>query len=125
MVSGRKRPLRHLVSCSQELADNTSDGKFLLVSDDQLFIWSSLVCHYGFACHAGMGLVDDFAIAAAETNSTASRFWVLRSRYQGQAKGTIGSFEERTADSSAGVSVRKRRSRMARVWPPEESGLES
>jgi hypothetical protein len=47
MVSGRKRPLRHLVSCSQELADNTSDGKLLLVSDDQLFIWSSLVGHYG------------------------------------------------------------------------------
>ena len=47
IVSGRKRPPRHLVSCSQELADNTSDGKFLLVSDDQLFIWSSLVCHYG------------------------------------------------------------------------------
>jgi hypothetical protein len=46
-VPGRKRPLRHLVSCSQELADNTSDGKLLLVSDDQLFIWSSLVCHYG------------------------------------------------------------------------------
>jgi hypothetical protein len=44
---GRKRPLRHLVSCSQELADNTSDGKLLLVTDDQLFIWSSLVCHYG------------------------------------------------------------------------------
>ena len=47
MVPGWKRPLRHLVSCSQELADNTSDGKLLLVSDDQLFIWSSLVCHYG------------------------------------------------------------------------------
>jgi hypothetical protein len=47
IVSGRKRPLRHLVSCSQELADNTSDGKLLLVSDDRLFIWSSLVCHYG------------------------------------------------------------------------------
>ena len=46
-VSGRKRPLRHLVSCSQELADNTADGKLLLVSDDHLFIWSSLVCHYG------------------------------------------------------------------------------
>jgi hypothetical protein len=42
-----KRPLRHLVSCSQELADHTSDGKLLLVSDNQLFIWSSLVCHYG------------------------------------------------------------------------------
>jgi hypothetical protein len=46
-VSGRKRPLRHLVSCSQESADNTPDGKLLLVSDDQLFIWSSLVCRYG------------------------------------------------------------------------------
>jgi hypothetical protein len=46
-LSGRKRPLRHLVSCSQELADTTSDGKVLLVSDDHLFIWSSLVCHYG------------------------------------------------------------------------------
>jgi hypothetical protein len=46
-IFGRKRPLRHLVSCSQELADNTSDGKVLLVSDDHLFIWSSLVCHYG------------------------------------------------------------------------------
>jgi hypothetical protein len=46
-ISGRKGPLRHLVSCSQELADNTADGKLLLVSDDQLFIWSSLVCHYG------------------------------------------------------------------------------
>jgi hypothetical protein len=38
---------------------------------------------------------------------------------------TIGSFEERTPDSSACGSVRKRRSRMARAWPPEESGLES
>src|SRR5271157_5213759 len=47
VVQGRKRPLRHLVSCSQELADTTSDGKLLLVSDDHLFIWSSLVCHYG------------------------------------------------------------------------------
>ena len=47
VVPGRKRPLRHLVSCSQELADNTADGKLLLISDDQLFIWSSLVCHYG------------------------------------------------------------------------------
>ena len=47
IVQGRKRPLRHLVSCSQELADTTSDGKLLLVSDDHSFIWSSLVCHYG------------------------------------------------------------------------------
>ncbi len=47
MVQGRKRPLRHLVSCSQELADTTSDGKLLLISDDQSFIWSSLARHYG------------------------------------------------------------------------------
>jgi hypothetical protein len=47
VVQGRKRPLRHLVSCSQELADNTSDGKLLLVSGDHVFVWSSLVCHYG------------------------------------------------------------------------------
>ena len=47
VVQGRKRPLRHLVGCSQELANNTSDGKLLLVSDDHLFVWSSLVCHYG------------------------------------------------------------------------------
>ena len=47
MVAGRKRPLRHLLACSQELADTGSDGKLLLVSSDDTFIWSSLVSHYG------------------------------------------------------------------------------
>ena len=47
VVHARKRPLRHLVSCSQELADTTTDGKLLLISDDHSFIWSSLVRHYG------------------------------------------------------------------------------
>jgi len=47
VVPGRKRPLRHFVSCSQELAETTSDGKLLLVSEDNAFIWSSLVSHYG------------------------------------------------------------------------------
>jgi hypothetical protein len=47
MIPGRKRPLRHLVSCSQELADASTDGKLLLVSADEMFIWSSLVCQYG------------------------------------------------------------------------------
>src|SRR5664279_1064909 len=37
VVPGRKRPLRHLVSCSQELADTTSDGKLLLTSDCLLY----------------------------------------------------------------------------------------
>src|SRR3974390_224718 len=54
-VPGRKRPLRHLVTCSQELADNTADGKLLLVSDNQFFIWSSLVCHYGLPATPAWG----------------------------------------------------------------------
>lgn len=47
VIAGRKRPLRHLVSCSRELADTTSNGKLLLISEDPAFIWSSLVRHYG------------------------------------------------------------------------------
>src|SRR5207244_711587 len=47
VLAGRKRPLRHLVACSQELADTSSDGKLLLISSDSTFIWSSLVSHYG------------------------------------------------------------------------------
>ncbi|HKN32881.1 MAG TPA: hypothetical protein VJX16_06505 [Terriglobales bacterium] len=35
------------MSCSQELVDAQADGKLLLVSDDELFIWWSLVRHYG------------------------------------------------------------------------------
>ena len=55
VVPGRKRPLRHLVSCSQELADNTSDGKLILISDDSVFIWSSLVQHYGLPATPAWG----------------------------------------------------------------------
>jgi len=47
LISDRKRPLRHLVSCSQELSDSTSNGMVLLISEDHAFIWSSLVRHYG------------------------------------------------------------------------------
>jgi hypothetical protein len=46
-LAGRKRPLRHLVACSQEIADPTSNGKVILIGDDPVFIWSSLVRHYG------------------------------------------------------------------------------
>src|SRR5215469_278434 len=46
-VTGRKRPLRHLVACSQELAETNSDGKLLVLSNEDKFIWSSLVSHYG------------------------------------------------------------------------------
>src|SRR5215469_4011540 len=47
VVKDRKRALRHLVACSQELTDTGSDGKLLLVGDDDTFVWSSLVSHYG------------------------------------------------------------------------------
>jgi hypothetical protein len=46
-IAGRKRPLRHLVACSQEIADTTSNGKVILIGNDPWFIWSSLVRHYG------------------------------------------------------------------------------
>ncbi len=46
-IDGRKRPLRHLVACSREIADTTSNGKVILIGDDPAFIWSSLVRHYG------------------------------------------------------------------------------
>ena len=46
-IEGRKRPLRHLVGCSQELANPIADGRLLLVSEDPVFLWSSLVSHYG------------------------------------------------------------------------------
>lgn len=46
-IAGRKRPLRHLVACSREIADTTSNGKVVLISNDPAFIWSSLVRHYG------------------------------------------------------------------------------
>jgi len=46
-IPGRKRPLRHLVACSQELADTSANGRVVLLSNDGQFIWSSLVRHYG------------------------------------------------------------------------------
>jgi hypothetical protein len=46
-IAGRKRPLRHLVACSQELADSSANGRLILISGDPTFIWSSLVRHYG------------------------------------------------------------------------------
>jgi hypothetical protein len=46
-IEGRKRPLRHLVGCSQELANPVTNGRLLLVSEDPGFLWSSLVSHHG------------------------------------------------------------------------------
>ncbi|HUO61401.1 MAG TPA: hypothetical protein VMU24_12085 [Candidatus Acidoferrales bacterium] len=55
-IPGRKRPLRHLVACSQEIADTSSNGKVILISDHPAFIWSSLVRHYGLPATPDWGL---------------------------------------------------------------------
>ena len=46
-ISGRKRPLRHLIALSQELTGATGQDRLLLVSDEPAFVWSSLVLHFG------------------------------------------------------------------------------
>ena len=123
VVPGRKRPLRHLVSCSQELADTTSDGKLLLISDDHSFIWSSLVRHYGLTSHAGMGRVDDCAIAAAKAYSASSRVWLLRSSGQGEAERVIGAAAEGAAQQSTRFSHPQWGRRMARNPAHQEDCL--
>ena len=78
VVHGRKRPLRHLVSCSRELVDTTSDGKLLLVSDDQFLHLVFAGLPLWPARHAGLGVVDDLAIAAAEAYSASFHVWICR-----------------------------------------------
>ena len=55
VIAGRKRPLRHLVACSQEIADTTANGKVILIGTDSAFIWSSLVRHYGLPARPEWG----------------------------------------------------------------------
>ncbi len=86
VVPGRKRPLRHLVSCSQELADTTSDGKLLLISDDHSFIWSSLVRHYGLPATPEWGAWMIAQLQQQKRYSAASRLRILRSLDQAKRK---------------------------------------
>ena len=46
-ISGRKRPLKHLVALSQEMTGAASQDRLLLISDEPAFVWSSLVLHFG------------------------------------------------------------------------------
>jgi hypothetical protein len=49
-LTGRKKPLRHLVALSEEFAANggsASSGKILLASSDRKFVWSSISEVYG------------------------------------------------------------------------------
>ena len=123
VVPGRKRPLRHLVSCSQELADTTSDGKLLLISDDHSFIWSSLVRHYGLPATPEWGPWMISQLQSAKADSASSRVWICRSSRQGQAKRVIGAASEGAAQQSARVSCPKWGRRMARNPAHQEDRL--
>src|ERR1035438_2324326 len=65
------------------------------------------------ARHAGMGAVDDFAVAAAEAHPADSRLWILRCRDQGKAERITGSTAEGTAEPSACIPAIERRGGMA------------
>ena len=90
VVPGRKRPLRHLVSCSQELADTTSDGKLLLISDDNLFIWSSLVCHYGLPATPEWGSWMISQLQQQKRIQPLPAFGYVGVAVKGEAERTVG-----------------------------------
>ena len=46
-ISGRKRPLKHMVALSQEMIGTSSQDRLLLIRDEPIFVWSSLALHYG------------------------------------------------------------------------------
>jgi len=46
-ISGRKRPLKHLVALSQEMIGTSNQDRLLLIGDEPAFVWSSLVLHFG------------------------------------------------------------------------------
>jgi len=46
-ISGRRRPLKHLVALSQQMTGASSQDRLLLVNDEPGFVWSSLVLHFG------------------------------------------------------------------------------
>ena len=47
VVSGRKRPVRHLIALSKEMIGHEQQDRLLLVNDESAFVWSSLVLHLG------------------------------------------------------------------------------
>ncbi|MGB8888889.1 MAG: hypothetical protein WCC87_19320 [Candidatus Korobacteraceae bacterium] len=97
VVHGRKRPLRHLVSCSQELAE-TPLGRETAADQRRQFIHLVVAGESLWpARHAGMGAVDDIAIAATEAYSASSRVWIHRSLRQSQTKRVIGAASEGAA----------------------------
>ncbi len=46
-ISGRKKPLKHLVAISQEMIGSSGQDRLLLIGDEAAFVWSSLVLYFG------------------------------------------------------------------------------
>jgi hypothetical protein len=46
-ISGRKKPLKHLVALSQDMIGNSGQDRLLLIANEPAFVWSSLVLHFG------------------------------------------------------------------------------
>jgi len=46
-ISGRKKPLKHLVAISQEMIGSSGQDRLLLIANEPAFVWSSLVMHFG------------------------------------------------------------------------------
>ena len=115
IIAGRKRPLRHLVACSQELADASSDGKLLLVSSNDTFIWSSLVSHYGLPATPEWGswILDACGIALAKTHSPSPRIRMRRSCGRGNPETAVGAAFSRTKAQKTALSIPEWRSRVA------------
>jgi hypothetical protein len=64
--------------------------------------------------HPGMGLVDDFAIATAETHTDSFRVWIHRCGGQSYTKATAGAARKRFEKSATPLPRPERPSRMAR-----------
>jgi hypothetical protein len=98
-IAGRKRPLRHLVACSQELAESNADGKLLLLSNEDRFIWSSLVSHYGLPATPEWGTWTLAELRSQKRNPLSSRIRLRRRCRNGNTPAIIGSPLQGTSES--------------------------
>lgn len=114
LIPGRKRPLRHLVSCSQELADAQCDGKLLLVSDDEMFIWSSLVGHYGLPATPEWQPWMLEQLRRERRIQPLSRFRIRGCCGQGHPEISLGTGPQRSPQQTVGISDGKRTRGVAR-----------
>ena len=115
MVPGRKRPLRHLLGCSQQLADTTADGKLLLVNDHERFIWLSLVQHYGLPALPDWGTWVISQLNRQKRIQSLPGFGYDESRHKSDAEAPAGTAGQRHSQWATSFPSRKRRRGVART----------